>query len=69
MRMVLAAMAVPTMAAGMMKNPRLRSGASANDTCSSGGCHCHQMEGNTTTSMPSQKLGVASPMIAAERPT
>ena len=48
--------------------PRLRSGSSTNATMRSGGAHAHQMAGKVSTRVASQKLGVARPMMAMERP-
>ena len=53
-----------------MGNPaRLPSGSSANETSTSGGDQRHQMAGNTMTMVASQKLGVAKPRMASDRPT
>ena len=53
----------------MRNMPRLPSGSWANGTSSIGGDHAHQMAGKIITIVPSQKLGVASPMMATDRPT
>ena len=68
-RIVPAAEAVPRIRLGMMSTPRFPSGSSVNGTHSIGGDQPHQITGYIMTIIPSQKLGVARPMIAAERPT
>ena len=68
-RMVAAERAVPRIALGMRNIRRFPSGSSRNGISCIGGDHAHQIAGKITTMSPSQKLGVARPMMAKERPT
>ena len=69
MRMVAAARAVPRITLGRMSTPRFPSGSSLKGTHCIGGDHAHHSDGYSTTMVASQKLGVARPMMATERPT
>ena len=53
----------------MMNTARFPSGSSVKETSSSGGAQPHQIAGKIMTIIPSQKFGVARPMMATERPT
>ena len=68
-RMVAADMAVPRIRLGMMNTPRFPSGSSVKGTHVIGGDQPHQIAGYIMTIIPSQKLGVARPRMANERPT
>ena len=46
-----------------------RTGSALSRTRRNGGDHPHQIAGNTRMMVASQKLGVASPKMAKERPT
>ena len=52
-----------------MNMAKWRTGSSATRTSRSGGDHAHQIPGKMRMMVASQKLGVASPKMAKERPT
>ena len=58
----------PQNQAGDEEHPEIPQRSSVKGIYSSGGAQPHQMAGKSRTISPSQKLGVARPMMAMERP-
>ena len=67
-RMVTADSDVPRMIAGTIIWLRFCSGSSRNGTYFTSGDQPHQIDGNTITMVPIQKLGTASIRMENERP-
>ena len=68
-RMTTAEKALPRISAGIRIWPIWRSGSSVNGVSLTSGDQPHQIDGNTITSVPTQKPGSASARMAKERVT